>query len=108
MSSIISKPVKHKRVNLSMVKKLELNKDIEKGTTVKSVFEKYGVKRHTVSDIRKNKEKLEKFAASYCIDASSSKWQSWKQKAHENKEGGVFRCGSYEVVCGYRKACCSP
>ena len=73
MSSNISKSVKRKRVNLSVVKKLELIKDIEKGATVKSVCEKYRVKRQTVSDIRKNKEKLEKYAASYCIDAASSK-----------------------------------
>ena len=73
MSSNINKSVKRKRVNLSVVKKLELIKDIEKGATVKSVCEKYGVKKQTVSDIRKNKEKLEKFAASYCIDAASSK-----------------------------------
>ena len=64
MSSNISKSVKRKCVNLSEVKKLELINDIEKGSTVKSVCEKYGVKRHTVSDIRKNKEKLENFAAS--------------------------------------------
>ena len=73
MSSNVSKSVKRKRVNLSMVKKLELIKDIEEGATVKSVCEKYGVKRQTVSDIRKNKEKLEKFAASYYNDAASSK-----------------------------------
>ena len=71
MSSNISKSVKCKHVNLSVVKKLELIKDIKKGATVKSVLEKYGVKRQTVLDIRKNKEKLEKFAASKCIDATS-------------------------------------
>ena len=70
MSSNISKSVKPKRLNLSVVKKLELIKDIEKGATVISAGEKYGVKRQTVLDIRKNKEKLEKFAASYCIDAA--------------------------------------
>ena len=43
MSSNINKSVKRKRVNLSVVKKLELIKDIEKGATVKSVCEKYGV-----------------------------------------------------------------
>ena len=73
MSSNINKSVKCKRVNLSVVKKLELIQDIEKEAIVKSVCEKYGVKRQTVSNIRKNKKKLEKFTASYCIDAASSK-----------------------------------
>ena len=54
MSSNISKSEKRKRVNLSVVKKLELIKDIEKGATAKSVCEKNGVKRQTVSDITNN------------------------------------------------------
>ena len=65
-----------------MVKKLELVKEIEKGATVKSVCEKYGVKRQTVSDIRKTKEKVEKFAASYCIDAACSKSSKVGNKKH--------------------------
>ena len=65
MSSNISKSIKRKGVNLPVVKKLELIKDIENGATVKSVCEKYGVKRQMVSDIRKNKKNLEKFAALY-------------------------------------------
>ena len=41
MSSNISKLVKLERVNLSVVKKLELIRNIEKGATVKNVCEKY-------------------------------------------------------------------
>ena len=71
MSGNNSKSVK--RVKSSVVKKLELIKDIDKGATVENVCEKYGVKRQTVSDIRKSKKMLEKFAASHCIDAASFK-----------------------------------
>ena len=82
MSRNISKSVKRKRVNLSVVKKLELIKDIEQGATVESVCEKQRLKRQTVSDIRKNKKKLEKFAASCCIDAASSKSSKVGNRKH--------------------------
>ena len=82
MCSNINKSVKRKHINLSVVKKLELIKCIEKGATVKSVYEKYRVKRQMVLDIRKNKEKLEKFVASYCIDAASSKSGKVENRKH--------------------------
>ena len=82
MGSNISKSLKYMRVNLSVVKKLELVKNIEKEATVKSVCEKCGVKRQTVSDIRKNQEKLEKFAALYCVNAAPSKSSKVGNKKH--------------------------
>ena len=47
MSRNISKSQKRKRVNLSVVKKLKLIQDIEKGVAVKIVCEKYKQKRQT-------------------------------------------------------------
>ena len=46
------------------------------------VCEQYGVKKQTVSDIRKSKEKLMKYAASYCVDTSSSKSGKVKTRKH--------------------------
>ena len=46
---------KRKRVNLSVTQKLELIEKIEKGASVAIVCEQYGVKKQTVSDIRKGK-----------------------------------------------------
>ena len=60
MSSNISKSVSRKRVNSSVVKKLELIKDIENGATAKKVCEKYEVKRQMVSDIRKSRKSWKK------------------------------------------------
>ena len=73
---------KRKRVNLSVVQKLELIKNIENGASVAGVFEQYGVKKQMASDIRKSKEKLMKYAASYCVDASSSKSGEVKTRKH--------------------------
>ena len=73
---------KRKRVNLSVVQKLELIENIENGASVGGVCEQYGVKKQTVSDIRKSKEKLMNFAASYCVDASSSKSGKVKTRKH--------------------------
>ena len=70
------------RVNLSVVQKLELIKNIENGASVAGVCEQYGVKKQTVSDITKSKEKLMKYAASYCVDASFSKSGKVKTRKH--------------------------
>ena len=73
---------KRKRVNLSVVQKLELIKNIENGASIVGVCEQYGVKKQMVSDIRKSKKKLMKYAASYCVDASSSKSGKVKTRKH--------------------------
>ena len=65
-----------------MTQKLELIEKIEKGASVAIVCEQYGVKKQTVSDIRKGKEKLIKYAALYCVDASSSKKGTVKNRKH--------------------------
>ena len=97
MSSNISQLVKRKRVNLSVVKKLELIKDIEKGAIVKSVCEKYGVKRQTVSNITNNKKKLKNLQPQTVLMPRFLRVTKLGTE-HENREGGVFRCGSNEVV----------
>ena len=54
--------VKKKRVNLSIKQKLELISKLEGGASVEHVCEVYGIKKQTVSDIRKNKDKLIQFS----------------------------------------------
>ena len=56
-----------KLVTLSVNKKLELISKLEGGASVKSVCEEYGVKKQTVSDIRKNKDKLLVFSVKYNV-----------------------------------------
>ena len=54
-------------VTLSVNKKLELIYKLEAGASVKSVCEKYGVKKQTVPDIRKAKDKLLAFSVKYNV-----------------------------------------
>ena len=73
---------KKKLVNLSVMQKLEVVKKLEKGASIASVCKQYCVKKQTVSDIRKSKDKLMKYAALYCIDASSSKSGKVRNRKH--------------------------
>lgn len=63
---------KRKRVNLSVKQKLELIEKLESGWSVARVCEEYGVKKQTVSDIRKAKEKLKKFVLMCDVDSTST------------------------------------
>ena len=74
--------VKRKRVTLSLAQKLELIAKLESGHTVAEVCEIYGVKKQTVSDIKKSKEKLKKYSVSFCIDPSSSKGKEGRLRKH--------------------------
>ncbi|XP_058021648.1 uncharacterized protein LOC131189536 [Ahaetulla prasina] len=63
---------KRKRVNLSVKQKLELIEKLESGWSVARVCEEYGVKKQTVSDIRKAKEKLKKFVLMCDVDSTGT------------------------------------
>uniref|UniRef100_A0A8C6X7W9 HTH psq-type domain-containing protein n=1 Tax=Naja naja TaxID=35670 RepID=A0A8C6X7W9_NAJNA len=60
-------PGKRKRVNLSVKQKLELIEKLESGWSVARACEEYGVKKQTVSDIRKAKEKLKRFVLMFVL-----------------------------------------
>ena len=57
-------------------------KKLEKGASVASVCEQYGVKKQTVSDIRKSNDKLMNYGALLCVDASSSKSGKVRNRKH--------------------------
>ncbi|XP_013927326.1 PREDICTED: uncharacterized protein LOC106553375, partial [Thamnophis sirtalis] len=61
---------KRKRVNLSVKQKLELIEKLESGWSVARACEEYGVKKQTVSDIRKAKEKLKRFVLMCDVDST--------------------------------------
>ena len=77
-----SSSAKRKRVTLSLPQKLELIGKLESGHTVAQVCAFYGVKKQTVSDIKKSKEKLKKYSVSFCIDPSSSKGKEGRPKKY--------------------------
>ncbi|KAG7170856.1 Tigger transposable element-derived protein 7-like 3, partial [Homarus americanus] len=62
---------KRKYVTLSVNQKLELIRKLEAGASVSRVCNEYGVKKQTVSDIRKAKDKLTAFSLKYNVDAKS-------------------------------------
>lgn len=66
------KAVRCKRKNLTVAQKLELLRKLEKGASVRSVCEEYGVAKQTVSDIRKSKDKLVEYSARCCVDVLTS------------------------------------
>lgn len=69
MASRESNP-KKKRVILSVSQKLELIRKLEAGASVTRVYEVYGVRNQTVSDIRKSKEKLTAFSLKYNVNVN--------------------------------------
>ncbi|KAG7155834.1 Tigger transposable element-derived protein 7-like 23 [Homarus americanus] len=71
MSSRGSKTPKRKYVTLSVNQKLELIRKLEAGALVSRVCDENGVKKQTVSDIRKAKDKLIAFSLKYNVDATS-------------------------------------
>ncbi|KAG7154717.1 Tigger transposable element-derived protein 7-like 9 [Homarus americanus] len=71
MSSRGSKTPKRKYVTLSVNQKLELIRKLEAGASVSRDCDEYGVKKQTVSDIRKAKDKLIAFSLKYNVDATS-------------------------------------
>ncbi|KAG7172017.1 Tigger transposable element-derived protein 7-like 10 [Homarus americanus] len=71
MTSRGSKTPKRKYVTLSVNQKLELIRKLEAGASVARVCNEYGVKKQTVSDIRKAKDKLTAFSLKYNVDATS-------------------------------------
>ena len=73
MSSQRKGSAKRKRINLSIGAKLELIKKLESGVSVARVCDEYGVKKQTVSDIRKSKEKLLAFAVKFDVDSNKDK-----------------------------------
>ncbi|KAG7155601.1 Tigger transposable element-derived protein 7-like 47 [Homarus americanus] len=71
MPSRGSNTPKRKHVTLSVNQKLELIRKLEAGASVARVCDEYGVKKQTVSDIRKAKDKLTAFSLKYTVDANS-------------------------------------
>ncbi|KAK3859157.1 hypothetical protein Pcinc_034702 [Petrolisthes cinctipes] len=64
---------KKKRVTLCVQQKLEVVRKLEKGISVVRITEEYGISKQSVSDIKKAKDKLKHYSASFCVDAVSSK-----------------------------------
>lgn len=51
---------KQKRINLTLNKKLEVIQKLESGVSVSRICEQYGIKKQTVSDIKKKQRQNKK------------------------------------------------
>ena len=85
MTSKHKESEKRKRTNLSIGAKLELIKKMESGVSVARVCDEYGVKKQTVSDIRRSKEKVQAFVVKFDADPS------------KDKKGVVHKCKHMKV-----------
>ena len=82
---------KRKRTNPTISAKLKLLKKLESGYSVAEVCEEYGVKKQTMSDIRKAEETLQAFTVKSDVDGNKDK----KGMIHKRKHMKV--CSSKEL-----------
>ena len=82
-------------VHLSIKDKLELLDKLDKGYSVAKVCAEYGVKKQTVSDMHKAKDKLRAFATNFNVGASSSTakeaWKHMKVCTNKDLEEAVYK-----------------
>ena len=67
-------------MNLNVTQKFELTRKLENGKIVAQICDEYGIKKQTVSDIRKAKDKLRNYAANFCVDVPASKAKDGPRK----------------------------
>ena len=97
MTSKRKESEKRKRTNLSIAAKLELIEKLESGVSVARVCDEYGVKKQTVSDIRRSKEKLQAFAVNFDVDPSTDRKgvvhgrKHMKVSQSRDLEGAVYK-----------------
>ena len=72
---------KTRRVNLSIGDKLELIKKLESGVLVR-VCDEYGVKKQTVSDIRRSNDKLTSYAMKFYVTSSKDRKGAVYERKH--------------------------
>ena len=71
-----------KRVDLCMGEKLELIKKLESGVSVVRVCDEHGVKKQTVSDIRRSKDKLTCYAMKFYVAPNKDRKGTFHERKH--------------------------
>ncbi|KAG7176917.1 Tigger transposable element-derived protein 7-like 5, partial [Homarus americanus] len=95
MSSRGSNTPKRVYVTLSVDQKLELIRKLVTGASVSRVCDEYGVKKQTVLDIRKTKDKLIAFSLKYNVDTTSK-----SSSVDTNLEEAVTKWFVQQRSCG--------
>lgn len=70
---------KRKRTVLTIEKKLEIVKKLKAGASIRATAEEYGLGKSTVGDLKRDGDKLEKFASTFDEGVSASNRQTMKQ-----------------------------
>ena len=97
---------KRKCTNLSIGAKLKLIKKLKSGVSVARVCDEYGVKKQTVSDIRRSKEKLQAYAVKFDVNSNKDKKgvvhtrQHIKVAKSKNLEEAVYKWYVQEYSAG--------
>ena len=89
---------KRKHMQLSIKQKLEIIEKLEKGVKPAMISAEYGIAKQTISDIRKSKEKLVKYASeSECDKASTSYKRAGLERTRVQHGRSEKLKSSYEV-----------
>ena len=80
-----------KRIVLSIQKKLEIIEKYEKGHTVKSLKDEYGIGDQTVHDLVKKKVELLKFACSSDTSSGTKKQKTMKKSTYEYLDRALLK-----------------
>ncbi|XP_011869667.1 PREDICTED: uncharacterized protein LOC105563028 [Vollenhovia emeryi] len=95
-----------KRVDLSLMQKLELIKKLEEGVSVTDVSKIYNVTRHTAQRIHKSKTTLQQFLSARDIDSSKLYISTIENKKHmtfwskTNIDKALYKWYSQQRSCG--------
>lgn len=89
MNSFANK--KRTRVHLNVKQKLELIKKVESGVSTSRVCDEYGIKKQTVSDIRKLKDELMKIVSTCDLDSPDTLRKNIKLSIVPSVEDAVYR-----------------
>lgn len=79
---------KRKHVTLNLQQKAAIIRHIEAGENIRSIANKYGVGKSTISDINKNKEKILEFIAS--SDSGTGNRKTLKGSEYPEMEKALF------------------
>ena len=88
-----------KRVHLSIHQKLQLIKRNEQGVYVATLCKEFGVAKQTVSDIKKSKESLKKYAVENNVGANNER-KTMKPALNSHLDAAVFKWYFQQRSCG--------
>lgn len=82
---------KRKRNVVSIETKLEIIKELKKGSTTVALSVKYGIPRQTISDLKRDGDKIESFASQMeSLDIGKKKRKTMRKSSHEALDVALY------------------